>query len=70
MNVTQTDLNNIQNSANYKIKYCSDTIYYVTSSNGQKMAFTHGNIFTMFNAPDLQSSLSPLPVGHFVTRAI
>lgn len=70
MNVTQNDLLQIQNSANYKIKYCPDPTYYVTTNGGKKIAFTHGHIFTMFNAPYLQSSISPLPVGHFVTRAI
>jgi UDP-2,3-diacylglucosamine pyrophosphatase LpxH len=35
-----------------------------------RVIVTHGNDFTMFNAPDLASKWAPLPVGHFVTRII
>jgi hypothetical protein len=31
--------------------------------------FTHGHLFTMFNAPDKRPNIK-IPVGHFVTRAI
>ncbi|MBE9226578.1 metallophosphoesterase [Phormidium sp. LEGE 05292] len=69
MNITQDDLNLIQNSSGYKIQYCDRPIYYVSAAENKKVAFTHGHTFTMFNAPDFSTPLSPLPVGHFVTRA-
>ncbi|MCC3506359.1 MULTISPECIES: metallophosphoesterase [unclassified Microcoleus] len=70
MNVTQNDLVQIQNSSNYQIKYSPDPIYYIQTAGGKKIAFTHGHIFTMFNAPYLQSEISPLPLGYFVTRSV
>ncbi|MEH1849598.1 MAG: metallophosphoesterase [Nostoc sp.] len=70
MNVTKNDLHQIANSSNYQIKYSPDPIYYIHTAGGKKIAFTHGHIFTMFNAPYLQSEISPLPLGYFVTRAI
>jgi UDP-2,3-diacylglucosamine pyrophosphatase LpxH len=66
MTVTQNDLAQI----NSQIKYCPDPIYYIQTADGKKIALTHGHIFTMFNASYFQSEISPLPIGHFVTRAI
>lgn len=67
MTITQADLDKIDNQ-NYKIKLCSDDIYI---PQGSKTLFTHGHIFTMFNAPYTNNNpIAPLPVGHFVTRAI
>jgi len=70
MNVTQDDLRQIKNSSNYQIKYCQDPIYYVKTAEGKKIAFTHGHIFTVFNAPYLESEIKPLPVGYYITRAV
>jgi UDP-2,3-diacylglucosamine pyrophosphatase LpxH len=70
MNVTQDDLHQIKNSSNYQIKYCQDPIYYVKTAGGKKIAFTHGHIFTIFNAPYLESEIKPLPVGYYITRAV
>ncbi|MFM6099638.1 MAG: metallophosphoesterase [Dolichospermum sp.] len=70
MNVTQDDLRQIKNSSNYQIKYCQDPIYYVKTAGGKKIAFTHGHIFTIFNAPYLNSDIKPLPVGYYITRAV
>lgn len=36
----------------------------------KKIAFTHGHIFTLFNAPDTKTKISPLPVGFFITRSV
>ena len=58
--VTQSDLNKIQNP-DYQIALQPDV--YVKDGT----VYTHGHLFTMFNAPDPQHSI---PVGHFVTRAI
>jgi len=61
---TQEDLNGI-GSGQYKVKMRSDI--YVKDD----VVYTHGHLYTMFNAPDISSSPPhPLPVGHFVTRAI
>ncbi|MEH1930587.1 metallophosphoesterase [Nostoc sp.] len=70
MNITQSDLHQIQNSSGYQIKYCSDPIYYVQTPTGKKIAFTHGHIFTLFNAPDTKTQIAPLPVGFFITRSV
>ena len=70
INITQSDLSQIQNSSGYQIKYCSDPIYYVQTPTGKKIAFTHGHIFTLFNALDTQTQISPLPVGFFITRSV
>lgn len=70
INVTQSDLQQIENSDGYKIQYFSDPIYYFSTVAGKKIAFAHGHIFTLFNAPDTKTSLSPLPVGFFVTRSV
>lgn len=72
MNVTENDLHQIKNSSNYQIKYSLDPIYYIQTAGGKKIAFTHGHIFTMFNAPyrDHDSEISPLPLGYFITRSV
>ncbi|MEQ8833949.1 MAG: metallophosphoesterase [Miltoncostaeaceae bacterium] len=46
-----------------------DEVHTVTSASGARTTFTHGHLWTMFNAPDDRSPWAPLPVGHFVTRA-
>lgn len=58
---TQDDLNQIINPQ-YKIQLQPD----IYVKNG--VVYTHGHLFTMFNAPDLGGQ--PIPVGHFVTRAV
>lgn len=70
MEIAEHDLHQIQTSSNYKIKYCPDPIYYVQTAGGKKIAFTHGHIFTMFNAPYLDTEISPLPLGYFITRSV
>ena len=70
MEITEHDLHQIPTSSNYKIKYSPDPIYYVQTAGGKKIAFTHGHIFTMFNAPYLDTELKPLPLGYFITRSV
>lgn len=72
MNITQSDLDKIQNSQGYKIILCPDEIYYPLGQENKEIACTHGHIYTMFNAPDNNPSnpLAPLPIGQFVTRAV
>ncbi len=59
---TQEDLNQI-GSCQYKV-ILRDDIYVKDN-----VVYTHGHLFTMFNAPDISSN-QKLPVGHFVTRSI
>ena len=70
MNVTKNDLHQIQNLYDYQIKYSPELTYYIQTSGRKKIAFTHGHIFTMFNAPYYDSAISPLPLGYFITRAV
>jgi predicted phosphodiesterase len=70
MEITEHDLHQIPTSSNYQIKYSPDPIYYVQTAGGKKIAFTHGHIFTMFNAPYLDTEISPLPLGYFITRSV
>ena len=63
MNITQEDLDKIQNPK-FKIKLGPE-IY----QPDKKIIFTHGHLFTIFNAPDMNTSLKPLPIGYFVSRA-
>jgi len=46
-----------------------ESVYVRTGSTGAKTVFSHGHLWTMFNAPDETSPWNTLPVGHFVTRA-
>ncbi|MDE1862712.1 MAG: metallophosphoesterase [Thaumarchaeota archaeon] len=61
ISVTQADLDMIPLSEGYKITKRPDK--YVT----RNCLFTHGHLFTIFNAPDPDN---PVPLGHFVTRLI
>ena len=72
MSLTQADLDKIQNPNGYKIKLCPDDIYYPLGNGNKRIACTHGHIYAMFNAPYNNSSspIAPLPLGHFVTRAV
>jgi predicted phosphodiesterase len=70
MEITEHDLHQIPTSSNYQVKYSPDPIYYVQTAGGKKIAFTHGHIFTMFNAPYLDTEISPLPLGYFITRSV
>ena len=72
MSITQADLNKIQNPNGYKIKLCPDDIYYPLGNANRRIACTHGHIYALFNAPYNNSSspIAPLPVGHFVSRAV
>lgn len=46
-----------------------DPVYAVTGTTGARTVFSHGHLWTMFNAPDSHSPWGQLPIGHFVTRA-
>ncbi|WP_287169904.1 MULTISPECIES: metallophosphoesterase [unclassified Microcystis] len=68
MNVTQEDLNKIQNP-DYTIKLSPSDIYFPLGEDNKKIVCTHGHLYAMFNAPDTSVKFNPLPVGHFVSRA-
>jgi UDP-2,3-diacylglucosamine pyrophosphatase LpxH len=63
INITQADLDLIPTGA-YKIKLTDDIFY-----DSDQVVYTHGHLFTMFNAPDARFP-GEVPVGYFVTRAI
>src|SRR5262249_32360561 len=47
-----------------------DPVRVLTGTSGRRTAFSHGHLWTMFNAPDERAPYGDsLPVGHFVTRA-
>lgn len=46
-----------------------DPVHVLTGESGARTVFSHGHLWTMFNAPDEKSPWNTLPVGHFVTRA-
>jgi UDP-2,3-diacylglucosamine pyrophosphatase LpxH len=64
MGVAQADLTPIA-----PIRVRQPFAYSPLGTNG-RMLVEHGHRFTMFNAPDSDTEFAPLPVGHFVTRAI
>lgn len=69
MGVTQDDLDQI--GSRYKMHLAPDYIYYPEAC-GRRIACTHGNHFTLFNHPytDPSGRITPLPIGHFITRSI
>lgn len=67
MNVTREDLNKIKSAEGYTIKYVPSV--YIPNYD-KKIVFTHGHEFTLLNAPYYKSRLAPLPIGHFIYRAI
>ena len=45
--------------------------YVVTGLSGARTVFSHGHLWTMFNAPDPRArQWGSIPIGHFVSRAI
>lgn len=71
MNITQEDLKLIKNP-NYTITLCDDPndVYFPLGNEDRRILCTHGHHYTMFNAPDTETKFAPLPIGHFVTRAV
>jgi UDP-2,3-diacylglucosamine pyrophosphatase LpxH len=64
---TENDINQIGNQGQ-NIKFFPKDIYIK-----DRVIYTHGHLFTMFNAPPSISdpkSKEKVPIGHFVTRAI
>lgn len=64
MNIGKDDIAQLKN-----IRYHKD-LRYVKDTPAGRILFTHGSEYTIFNAQDATAKLHPLPLGHFVTRAI
>lgn len=64
INVTQADLDLITDGI-HKVTLLPD----VYTDPSLLTLFTHGHLYTMFNAPDNRPNVK-IPVGHFVTRAV
>jgi len=64
MNVSKDDIAKLG-----KIRY-NNGLRYIKETPRGRVLFTHGSEYTIFNAQDTTTRLNPLPVGHFVTRAI
>lgn len=67
LNITQEDINKIKSSEGYTIKYHAGA--YIPQYD-KHILFTHGNEYTLLNAPYRGCRLSPLPIGYFLSRAI
>jgi UDP-2,3-diacylglucosamine pyrophosphatase LpxH len=70
MTLTQDDLNKIPNPDGYRISRISDPVYYPLDDS-HDIYCTHGHIFSLLCAPDIEPSnnYTPLPLGYLVTRA-
>jgi UDP-2,3-diacylglucosamine pyrophosphatase LpxH len=67
MAVTEADVAAIRSPGGHKVAF-SEGAY--SPGGDPRVLLAHGNAYTMFNAPDVTTKWSPLPVGHFVTRII
>ncbi len=65
-NLTDADVRDLRDAVG-PLALGPDT-YTLTGSSGRRTTFSHGHLWTMFNAPDPKSPWNKLPVGHFVTR--
>ena len=69
MGVTQRDLDFLVSREGWRIQVRDEEAYFPLAPD-RRLACSHGHRWTMFNAPDLSTPLAPLPLGHFVTRAV
>jgi UDP-2,3-diacylglucosamine pyrophosphatase LpxH len=67
MSVTEADVASVKSPGGYHLRFSRKNY---NPGSDSLMLVTHGNDYTMFNAPDLTTRWAPLPVGHFVTRII
>lgn len=67
--LTATDIAVLQETVG-NITVVDDYIALYTGTGGQTTVLSHGQYWTMFNAPDPSSPWGTLPLGHFVTRAL
>ena len=71
MTVTQDDLNKIPSPSGYGIEFIQDNGQFYPLAPNQDIVCTHGHLFSMFCAPDTETTnqINPLPIGYYVTRA-
>jgi len=69
MGVTAEDVSAIVSAGGHVMRF-AENVYYPFGDDDRRVALGHGNAYTMFNAPDVNSPWAPLPVGHFVTRMV
>jgi hypothetical protein len=67
--LTTADITTLSASVGGEIRQ-ADPVHVLTGNSGARTVFSHGHLWTMFNAPDETTQFKPLPVGHFVTRMI
>ena len=69
MGVTAAEVATITSPRGYHLQFAEKNY---KPQDDSRVLLTHGNEFTLFNAPDLSSinKWAPLPVGHFVTRIV
>jgi len=67
MAVTQADVSLIKSNGGHHLAYAQSPY---NPGADPRVVLAHGNDYTLFNAPDLTTKWAPLPVGHFVTRAV
>ncbi|MEI6103022.1 MAG: metallophosphoesterase [Methanothrix sp.] len=67
MSVTGADVASVKSPGGHNLRFSQKNY---NPAGDSRILMTHGNDFTMFNAPDLATKWAPLPVGHFVTRTI
>jgi len=67
MTVTEADVATIRSPGGHHVAF-RERVYNPRSDS--RVLLEHGHAYTMFNAPDLRTKWSPLPVGHFVTRTV
>lgn len=67
MLVTEGDVASVTSPGGYHLRF-SEKMY--NPGGDSRVILTHGNDFTLFNAPDLTTKWAPLPIGHFVTRSV
>ena len=69
MGVTAAEAATITSPRGYQVQFVEKNY---KPQGDSRVLLTHGNEFTLFNAPDRSSinKWAPLPVGHFVTRTV
>lgn len=67
MAVTQADVSVVRSKDGHQLAFAQSPY---SPGIDHRVLLAHGNDYTLFNAPDLTTKWAPLPVGHFVTRAV
>jgi UDP-2,3-diacylglucosamine pyrophosphatase LpxH len=70
INLTSNDAATLSAAVGGTITWSGGQDFSLQGQSGKRTTFAHGHSFTMFNAPYPGTNLSPLPIGHFVTRVI